>query len=56
MFPFFPQPRRQPVHDLPVWLWDPELETYVLARDDVAWTEGPNPMPVVPPPERPEDV
>jgi len=55
MNPFFfgPRPQRQPLDQAPVWLWDPEMETYVLAREDVKWTEGAGPAPVVSPPERP---
>lgn len=43
---------RQPVEGAPVWLWDPEIETYVLVDERVEWTEGHGPEPVVPPPSR----
>jgi hypothetical protein len=51
IFGIGPRPVRQPLSEAPVWLWDPELETYILAREDVEWTEGHGPVPVVLPPE-----
>jgi hypothetical protein len=43
---------RKPVHNAPVWMWDEELETYILVNDDVGWTEGSYPEPLVRPPPR----
>lgn len=44
--------KRVPVHHGPVWLWDTELETYILVDELIQWTEGSFPTPIISPPER----
>ena len=48
--PIFKLSSRQPVHNAPTWLWDPELEAYILIDENVEWTEGSGPTPLIQPP------
>ena len=43
--------KREPVVHGPVWLWDPEIEAYILVIEDVPWTEGSGPAPIALPPD-----